>query len=274
MAGECGHSARTLPEGAGRYRPAPRRVTIPPSAVGARMIITIDGPAGSGKSTVARKLAAYLGIPYLDTGAMYRVVTLAAIDDGLDLTDEQALTQLAATADYELDCGPTHVRVTLRGRDVSEEIRAMPVNEQTRFIAASPGVRGVLVQRQREIGRRLGSMVTEGRDQGSVAFPHADIKFFMDADLHRRAERRYHELAADGVDTTLEEVLTNLQQRDWTDAQRAVAPLAVPPGAVRIDSTHLSIPQVIDQIVAHMRRAGLIDESRLPHAHQPAHPHT
>ncbi len=162
------------------------------------MIITIDGPAGSGKSTTARKLAAHLGIPYLDTGAMYRVVTLAALEDGVDLHEEAALTALAARDDYQLDPGPTHIRVSLRGRDVTEEIRSMRVSEHTRFIAASPGVRRILIDKQREIARRLGSLVTEGRDQGTAAFPDADAKFFLDADRSKRAERRLHDLRADG----------------------------------------------------------------------------
>jgi cytidylate kinase len=221
------------------------------------MIITLDGPAGSGKSTAARKLAARLGIPYLDTGAMYRVVTLAALEDAIDLNDEDALTHTAATADFKLDCGPTHVRVTLRGRDVTEAIRSMRVNERTRFIAASPGVRRVLVRKQQELGRRLGSMVTEGRDQGSVAFPDADFKFFLDAAVEKRAERRLIELQADGEDVTLEQVLANVEERDRTDSQRDVAPLLVPEDAIPIDTTSLSIGQVLDQLLEHLRRAGV-----------------
>lgn len=239
------------------------------------MIITIDGPAGSGKSTAARKLAARLGVPYLDTGAMYRLVTLAALDDGVDLRDEAALTHLAATADYELDCGPTHVRVTLRGRDVTEDVRSMHVNDHTRFIASSPGVRRVLVEKQRAIGRKLGSMVTEGRDQGSVAFPAAEHKFFLVAELQKRAERRYHELLADGEDVTLEQVIENLAERDRTDAGRKVAPLVQPPGAWVIDTTHLSIHDVVEQLLDHLRRAGV--EIPPEHAREPsaaARPHT
>ena len=224
------------------------------------MIITIDGPAGSGKSTTARKLAARLGIPYLDTGAMYRVVTLAALDDRVDLHDERALTALAQAGDYQLDLGPTHIRVTLRGRDVTEEIRSMRVNDHTRYIAASPGVRRVLIQKQREIGARLGSLVTEGRDQGTAAFPDADLKFFLDATVEKRAERRLHDLLSDGEEVTFEQVLANVQERDRTDAGRPVAPLTVPPGAIEIDTTHRSLGQVLDTMIEHLRGAGLLDK--------------
>lgn len=222
------------------------------------MIITIDGPAGSGKSTTARKLAARLGIPYLDTGAMYRVVTLAALEDGVDLQDDAALADLARHADYDLDPGPTHIRVTLRGRDVTEEIRSMRVNDHTRYIAASPGVRAVLIEKQCELARRLGSLVTEGRDQGSAAFPHADAKFFLDADPNKRAERRLHDLLSDGEEVTLDQVLANLQHRDQTDTERAVAPLTVPPGAIQIDTSELAIAEVLERIVTHLRNVGLI----------------
>lgn len=225
------------------------------------MIITIDGPAGSGKSTTARKLAARLGVPYLDTGAMYRVVTLAALTDGVDLRDEAALTALAARDDYQLDLGPTHIRVTLRGRDVSEEIRSMRVSQHTRFIAGSPGVRRILIERQREIGRRLGSLVSEGRDQGTAVFPQAEMKFFLDAALEKRAERRVNDLRADGEDVTPAQVLANIDERDRTDAQRPVAPLAVPPGAIRIDTTHMSLAAVVETMIDHLRAAGLLDSA-------------
>ena len=225
------------------------------------MVITIDGPAGSGKSTAARKLAARLGIPYLDTGAMYRVVTLAALEDGIDLHDEQALIRTATNAEFGLDCGPTHVRVTLRGRDVTEEIRSMRVNEHTRHIAGSPGVRRILVEKQRELGARLGSMVTEGRDQGSVAFPDADFK---DATPKKRAERRLIELLADGEDVTLEQVLANVEERDRTDSERDVGPLTVPKNAITIETSDLSISQMLDRLLEELRRAGVQIPSRSP----------
>lgn len=230
------------------------------------MIVTIDGPAGSGKSTAARKLAAKLGIPYLDTGAMYRAVTLAALEDGIDLQDEQALTHLAATLEYELDCGPTHVRVTLRGQDVTEEIRSMRVSDSTRFIARSPGVRKLLVKKQREIGVRLGSMVTEGRDQGSVAFPNADCKFYLDASVEMRAERRFHELLAEGETVTLAQVRQAVIDRDRNDSQRTVAPLVRPVDAIEIDTSNLPIHDVVEQIADHLARLGLYNKSAHGHA--------
>lgn len=223
------------------------------------MIITIDGPAGSGKSTAARKLAARLGIAYLDTGAMFRVVTLAALGQEIDLHDEEALTGVAGSGRYELDLGPTHIRVTLDGRDVTEELRSMRVNDCTRYIAASPGVRRLLIEGQRRIARERGALVTEGRDQGSVAFPDADLKFYMDARVGKRAERRMHELIADGQDVTLEQVLDNVRERDRTDAARPVAPLRAPDGAVHIDSTDLSISEVVDLMLEHVRSAGLLE---------------
>ena len=154
------------------------------------MIITIDGPAGSGKSTAARKLAAVLDIPYLDTGAMYRAITYKALETGTPLDDPEALVELARDTDIQLDCGPTHVRVVMDGRDVSEAIRSMRVNQHTNCIARVPGVRQVLVEKQQQIGKQLGSLVTEGRDQGSVVFPDAEVKFLVDADDLKRAERR------------------------------------------------------------------------------------
>ncbi len=215
------------------------------------MIITIDGPAGSGKSTAARKLAARLEIAYLDTGAMYRAVALKCLKDNVDLDDAAAVTEAAGRARIELDCGPTHTRVHLDGHDVSEAIRTMPVNQATPFVSRNPRVREILVKQQQTIGGKLGALVTEGRDQGSVVFPDADAKFFMDASLDKRAQRRYHEMCADGVETTLEEVRENLATRDGND-QCQWAPLLVPGGAVTIDTSQLSIDEVIDVITQHL----------------------
>ncbi len=218
------------------------------------MIITIDGPAGSGKSTAARKLAAELQIPYLDTGAMYRAVALKAIHESTPLSNPQALADAARRAKIELLCGPTHTRVTLDGTDVSEAIRTMEVNQATPYVSRVPAVRQILVEQQRRIGQQLGALVTEGRDQGSVVFPNADIKFLMEASIEKRAERRFHEMSADGVETTFEQVLENLRTRDGND-QCQWAPLLVPGNAIRIDTTHQSITEVVELLMKHIENA-------------------
>ncbi|MHC4698597.1 MAG: (d)CMP kinase, partial [Planctomycetota bacterium] len=140
------------------------------------MIITIDGPAGSGKSTAARKLAARLEIAYLDTGAMYRAIAHAAMQRGVDFTDDEVLCETAASVRLEVDCGPTHTRVRVDGRDVSEAIRTMAVSANTSHVAKCQPIRDLLVECQRKLGGELGSFVSEGRDQGSVVFPRAEAK--------------------------------------------------------------------------------------------------
>ena len=219
------------------------------------MIITIDGPAGSGKSTAARKLAAHMQIPYLDTGAMYRALAYLAISAGIDLNDTDTLVELCESTDLFLDCGPTHTRVKANGQDITEAIRTMAVSRATSPIARTQAIREKLVEKQRSIGRHLGSFVTEGRDQGSVVFVDADFRFVVDATLDRRAERRHQELVADGEDVDLNAVRENLAARDANDAKQW-APLLQPGAAIRIDTTHMSISEVVYQLVAHVRTAG------------------
>ncbi len=216
------------------------------------MIITIDGPAGSGKSTAARKLAARLEIAYLDTGAMYRAIAHAAMQRGVDFADEAALTELASALRLEVDCGPTHTRVSVDGHDVSEAIRTIEVSENTSYIARCQAIRDLLVAYQHELGDRLRSFVSEGRDQGSVVFPHADAKFVLEASLEKRTERRYQELSADGQDVDLASVARNLRARDRIDARQWESLLA-PDQAVVLDTTHLTIRQVIDRMVEVIR---------------------
>lgn len=218
------------------------------------MIITIDGPAGSGKSTAARKLAARLGIAYLDTGAMYRTVALAALRKGLSLDDTAALVALANACDIEVDCGPTHTRVTLDGEDVSEALRSMAVNRITSFVARIPEIRRRLVEHQRAIGRRLGSLVSEGRDQGSVVFPDADIKFFLDAGIESRARRRYQEMTAEGEEASYEAILANFEERDGNDRHQW-APLLEPESALRIDTSNMTVHEVVERLVEEVRRS-------------------
>jgi len=216
------------------------------------MIITIDGPAGSGKSTIARKLASRLGIAYLDTGAMYRAVAWKCLQESTSLTDEDVVAELTRQTDISLDCGPTHTRVMLNGQDISEAIRSMETNQATTYVSRMPKVRHLLVEQQRKIGIQLGSLVTEGRDQGSVVFPDADLKFFMEATIEKRAERRFHEMSADGVETTYDEVLENLRTRDGND-ECQWAPLLVPGNAINIDTTRISINQVVDLLMKYTK---------------------
>ncbi|UCG32140.1 MAG: (d)CMP kinase [Phycisphaerales bacterium] len=216
-------------------------------------VITIDGPAGSGKSTVARKLAARLGIAFLDTGAMYRALALKMLERKLDPTDEEALLEMTRQADLQVDCGPTHQRIKLDGRDVSEAIRTMEVSRATPAIARQPKIREVLVEHQRRIGRHLGAFVTEGRDQGTVAFPDADVKFVLDADVHTRVERRLIDLRADGEDVRPQDVLANLQTRDEGDKSRWAA-LLEPGQAIIIDTTEMSLGEVVDALEIAVRQ--------------------
>ncbi len=226
------------------------------------MIITIDGPAGSGKSTAARKLAARLEIPYLDTGAMYRAIAHECLLRRVDLSDEEAVTRLAGDLTLELDCGPTHTRIRVDGHDVSEAIRSMAVSAVTSTIARMPAIRSLLVTEQRRIGRNLASLVTEGRDQGSVVFPHADVKFVLIADLTRRAERRFQEMNADGEDITLESVADNLAARDAIDS-RQWDPLLKNRSAIVLDTSDLSIPEVVEKMVREIAaRGGFVPPER------------
>ena len=220
-----------------------------------KYVIALDGPAGSGKSTAARKLAAHLEIPYLDTGAMYRALAHLALEEGVSIDDHDALVQLAENADLWLDCGPTHTRVKANGHDISEAIRSMAVSQVTSPIARIPEIRQILVEKQRTIGQQLGSFVTEGRDQGSVVFKDlADVRFVVDADLEKRAQRRYQELIADGEDVSLDEVRENLNTRDANDCKQW-APLLEPGQSIKIDTTNMTLSEVVDCLESHVREA-------------------
>jgi len=217
------------------------------------MIITIDGPAGSGKSTVARKLAEMLEIPYLDTGAMYRAVTLKVLETRTPLDDPDALESLAQSTDIALDCGPQFVHVLMDGRDVSEAIRSLRVSENTNPVSAEPRVRAVLVEKQRQIGQKLGSLVTEGRDQGSAVFPDADLKILLDASDEMRAQRRCQEMTAKGDAVDFDDILANIRSRDDND-RKQWQPLIATGEAVYVDTTDLTIEQVLERLCQEVER--------------------
>ncbi len=216
------------------------------------MIVTIDGPAGSGKSTAARKLAAELEVAYLDTGAMYRAIAHTSMQRGIDPTNEAELIALMRDVKLELDCGPTHTRVRVDGRDVSEAIRTIEVSAVTSAVAKCQGVREQMVDQQRRIGATLGSFVAEGRDQGSVVFSNADARFVLEASLEKRTQRRYQELVADGEDVTIEMVRDNVQRRDAVDAKQW-EPLLRNGAAIVIDTTEMTIHEVVTAMAAKLR---------------------
>jgi len=213
------------------------------------MVITIDGPAGSGKSTASRKLAASLGVAYLDTGATYRGLAYYAMASGVDMEDETALADLARRIDLQLIPDDNGVSVLLAGRDISAEIRTEQITALTRHAAGSAQVRNILVELQRKIGWELGNFVTEGRDQGSVVFPDADVKFYLDASPEIRARRRTDELQAAGAHADYKEILQSIIDRDQRDKSRQVGPLVRPDGAVVIDTSEMNIEQVTEAMV-------------------------
>jgi CMP/dCMP kinase len=207
-------------------------------------VIAIDGPAGAGKSTVARAVATALGYEYLDTGAMYRAVALAALENEVDPNDGERLRDLA----HSLEIAATPERVTIDGRDVTARIRDADVTEIAPAISARPEVREALVALQRDAA--TGDVVVEGRDIGSAALPDAELKVFLTASLTERARRRVLQLGLPEDRDTLERYRLLIEARDATDSNRASSPLVRPPDAVVIDSTDRTVDEVVDEIVS------------------------
>ena len=219
----------------------------------ADLIITIDGPAASGKSTAARLLARKLGASFLDTGAMYRAVTLAAMQAGVDLTDPQRLLDVAQTTEFQFSVEKGEMTVKINGVDVTGQIRTPQVTANARHIASAPKLRAKLVQMQKQFAADQQKIVTEGRDQGTVAFGDADMKFYLTADAAERARRRHAELRAEGGTESIEQIQKAIEQRDKSDRNRTVGPLKPASDAIIIDTTNLSIEQVVDKLLGHLK---------------------
>jgi cytidylate kinase len=211
-------------------------------------VVAIDGPAGAGKSTIAKRLASRLGFTYIDTGAMYRAVALWAVRQGVDPGDMHRAEQLAIAAEIDLAPG----RIALNGEDVTEAIRAPDVSNGASKIAVIPGVRRAMVAKQRAIGERA-SVVMEGRDIGTVVFPEADVKVFLDANPVERVRRRYEEMKAKGQIVSSEQLAIEMRERDRRDSTRTDAPLSQAPDAVYVDSTGLAIEEVEEAILKIVR---------------------
>ena len=216
------------------------------------LIIAIDGPSGSGKSTLGRMLARELGLLYIDTGSMYRAVALAVIESSTNATDDVAVGTLAERIDIDLAGDPESLRVTLDGRDVSDRIRDEDVTNISAIISTIPVVRRAMVKRQRELGER--GAVMNGRDIGTVVFPDAAVKFFLDAAPEERAERRLAEEREHNPAATFEQTLVDIIERDRRDTTRADSPLVAANDAIVIDSTGQPIEEVLQRMMREIEK--------------------
>ncbi|MCX5715818.1 MAG: (d)CMP kinase [Candidatus Omnitrophica bacterium] len=219
------------------------------------LVIAIDGPAGSGKSTISKLVAKELGLLYLDTGAMYRALTLKAMRENINLEDENALVELARKTKIELTMNEKRdeIKVFLDKQEVTYDIRTPEVTANIRYIAKVPGVRECMVKVQREIGEKDGA-VLEGRDTTTVVFPDADYKFYLDADLKERAKRRFDEMTAMGMKASLEEVEKDAERRDISDKTRKVGALKKAKDAICIDTTRLTINETAEKVLREIRK--------------------
>ncbi len=215
-------------------------------------VVTIDGPSAAGKSTTARAVAERLGFVYVDSGALYRAVAYRVLHEQLAPEEGPALEACLARLQLDLSGSPSHPQVWLDGRDVSREIRTPEVSEMSSRLAALPSVRQRLVEIQRSLGER-GPLVAEGRDLGTVVYPDADVKIFLEADLDTRARRRHRELQSRGILTGLEEVRSDLARRDHRDSTRATSPLRAPEGAAWVDTTGMDVEQQVEAVIEVVR---------------------
>ena len=218
-------------------------------------VIAVDGPAGSGKSTVAKGVAKALKFLYIDTGAMYRALAVKALRKKVNLEDEAVLTQLARETNIKLEVKNGSLKVLLDGEDVTDEIRDLSVSEKVKFVAKVQGVRHNMVKIQRSLGEQSKGAVLEGRDIGTVVFPNAKYKFYLDASFDERVKRRFKEFEGKGTVVSLEEVKKDVEARDHTDKTRRVGPLKQAKDAVYIDTTNLTAEDVVSEILKRVTNA-------------------
>ena len=215
------------------------------------LVIAIDGPAGAGKSTISKLIAKNLGINYIDTGAMYRAITYKCIKEGIDVNDIQRVVDLCSRTDVDF----VDNYIYLDGQRLNEEIRTLQVSSRVSDVAKIPQVREFLLEKQREIGKRS-DVILDGRDVGTHIFPDAKYKFFLNASAQERGRRRYQELIDKGQSVVLEEIIEDIKKRDYIDSTREVAPLVKADDAIEVDTTSMTIDQVVTYISDMVRRIG------------------
>lgn len=228
-----------------------------------RLIVTIDGPAGVGKSSVARAAAARLGLDFLDTGSMYRAATAVAIDHGVDLTDERAVAELAERAALVFDWDADPPELLAFDRPIGHRLRDADVDANVSAVSGLAALREVMVRLQRAIGRRHPRLLSEGRDQGSVVFPDADVRIYLDASIESRTERRAQQLEALGRTVDREQLAREIAERDHRDSTRKVGPLTRPKGAIEIDTSDMSFDGSVGAIVQAVRDSVPFDLTEL-----------
>jgi cytidylate kinase len=221
-------------------------------------VIAIDGPGGSGKGTISQLVASRLGWHYLDSGALYRLTALASINHTLGFDNESSIATLAEHLDVQFGADG---QIVLEGEEVTEAIRTEEIGEAASVVAALPAVRQALLNRQRAF-REAPGLVADGRDMGSVVFPDAELKIFLTASAEARAERRYKQLKEKGISVNLAHLLEDIQRRDERDSQRAAAPMKVADDAIQLDTTTLSIEQVVNRVLSHCSQ--WLDEEETP----------